>query len=314
MSESGPAGCDASRWEDPVWLATATAWIRARLAELGLTSTGPVEQPHVRPWSTVLRVPTAAGPVWFKANGAPYAHEAALVQRLSGTHPDLVPPLLAGDESTGWMLMTDAGATLRTVTDEPAWLAGWREVLPSYAALQVAWAGRVDELLACGVPDRRLDTLVEGYQELADTIGAERRVHDAATQVAALVDEVGSAGIPEGVQHDDLHDAQIFGAAGSYRILDWGDACVSHPFFTLSVSLQGVLVWGLSDEPDAVDPGPYLAAYLEPFRAAYGGAVTGIVPAAMRLGWACRAVNGYQPGEEQRTRARLGMFLDGRPA
>ena len=40
----------------PEWLAEATAWIRERVAV-----TGEIEQFHVRWWSTVLRVPTAAG-------------------------------------------------------------------------------------------------------------------------------------------------------------------------------------------------------------------------------------------------------------
>jgi hypothetical protein len=33
----------------------------------------------------------------------------------------------------------------------------------------------------------------------------------------------------------------------------------------------------------------------------------------MRLGWACRAVNGHVPGDERGTVTRLRMFLDGTP-
>lgn len=48
-----------------MWLARAHAWIDARLAALGLARAGDIEQPHVTMWSTVLRVPTQGGPVWF---------------------------------------------------------------------------------------------------------------------------------------------------------------------------------------------------------------------------------------------------------
>ena len=51
------------RWEEPAFLAEAITWVDDRLGELDLARTGEVEQPHVRSWSTVLRVPTAAGPV-----------------------------------------------------------------------------------------------------------------------------------------------------------------------------------------------------------------------------------------------------------
>ena len=47
-------------------------------------------------------------------------------------------------------------------------------------------------------------------------------------------------GIRETVQHDDLHDGQVFLGAGMHQVLDWGDACVSHPF-TLAVTLEGVI-------------------------------------------------------------------------
>ena len=50
-----------------------------------------------------------------------------------------------------------------------------------------------------------------------------------------------SHGVPETIQHDDLHDGQVYVRNGSYRLLDWGDACVSHPFFTMAVTLEGVI-------------------------------------------------------------------------
>ena len=53
-------------WTDPQWLAGALAWLEAQGVEL----TGAVEQPHVRPWSTALRVRTTDGVLWFTAASA----------------------------------------------------------------------------------------------------------------------------------------------------------------------------------------------------------------------------------------------------
>jgi hypothetical protein len=55
-------------WTDARWLADVKAWLDRQLEEIGLQSTGAIEQPHVRAWSTVPRVPTTGGDVWFEAN------------------------------------------------------------------------------------------------------------------------------------------------------------------------------------------------------------------------------------------------------
>ncbi len=302
-----------TRWQDPAWLARAHAWIEQELASLGLTRRGDIEQPHVYPWSTVLRVPTDAGPVWFKANTETLRHEAALAARLSARMPALVPPLLAHDPDTGWMLMADAGESLRTVVPRERSLDRWLEVLPRYADLQLAFTEDVGELLAVGVPDLRLATLPAKFEALVRTVDVEPRFRDAASHVADLCDRLGRFGIGETIQHDDLHDAQVFVRDGSHLVLDWGDACVSHPFFTLSVTLEGVLAWGLDDEEDSVDTAPFRDAYLAPFAARHDGDLVEAAGLATRLGWACRAVNGHVPGEDKATNTRLRMFLDGRP-
>ena len=36
--------------------------------------------------------------------------------------------------------------------------------------------------------------------------------------------------VPATIQHDDLHDANVLLNGATYRVFDWGDASVSHPF------------------------------------------------------------------------------------
>lgn len=66
-------------WRDPDWLEEAHAWIRAHSPG---ALTGPIEQPHVYPWATVLRAPTSGGVLWFKANAPIQRFEAALALEL----------------------------------------------------------------------------------------------------------------------------------------------------------------------------------------------------------------------------------------
>lgn len=77
-------------WRQPGWLDQVNAWIQDTLQEKGIRLTGPTEQYHLRPWSTVLRVPTSQGDVYFKAPAPVLVHEAALTQALSQWRPDCI--------------------------------------------------------------------------------------------------------------------------------------------------------------------------------------------------------------------------------
>jgi hypothetical protein len=301
------------RWQDPTWLASAQGWIDAQLSSMGLTRTGALEQPYVSLWSTVLRVPTTDGALWFKANDARLRHEAALVELLVTRRRDDILKPLASDTETGWMLMEDAGVSLRELLPAERRLDRWLDVLTCYAELQLEAADAVDSMLAVGVPDLRLTVLPDKYERLMHDIGAERRFRDATAYVSDLCDALGEFGIAETIQHDDLHDGQVFVKDGRHLLMDWGDACVSHPFFTLSVTLEGVLSWGLDDVENSVDTAPFRDAYLAPFAERYGGDLVAATGLALRLGWVCRAVNGHVAGDVTVTETRLRMFLDGRP-
>jgi aminoglycoside/choline kinase family phosphotransferase len=250
--------------------------------------------------------------VWFKANTEELRYEALVTHLVSRRVPDRVPPLLADDVERGWMLMEDAGRRLREVIAEERDLSRWDDVLDGAADIARAVEPDVGELLAAGVPDLRLATLPEQYAELVETTDVDQRFRDAVPRVRELADELASYGVTETLQHDDLHDGQVF-VTGDDRqlILDWGDAVVSHPFFTLSVTLEGVIAWGLDDVESSVDLAPLVARYLRRY-APDRPELIDAVPLALRLGWASRAVNGTTVEDPQSTSNRLTMFLDGR--
>ena len=64
-------------------------------------------------------------------------------------------------------------------------------------------------------------------------------------RIEALCAELAAFGIGPSIQHDDLNDGNVYVHDGAYRIMDWGDACVSHPFHTLTVALRATAWrWG----------------------------------------------------------------------
>jgi hypothetical protein len=314
-----------SGWTDPLWIAAAHEWIRVQLARLGAALTGPIEQPHVRPWATVMRVPTDEGLVWFKANAPVLAHEAAVVSVIAGRRPDRVPELLAADLERGWMLMGDGGLRLREIVERERSLRRWLELLPLYAQLQIDLAADADELVALGSPDRRLAVLGSQYEHLLDH-GVEglpeAELRGLTARVGEMCDRLASFGLPETIQHDDLHDGQVFVRDGRYLFFDWGDACVSHAFFTMAVTLEGVLAWGLDDVEGSEEIEPYRDAYLEPFAGyATRPELEEAHTIALRLGWLCRALNvhrlalGLERSVREKhlegVRIRLRLFADG---
>jgi hypothetical protein len=298
-------------WEDPAWLATAMVWVDGQLVAAGRPRTGEVDQFHVRPWSTVIRVPTEEGDVFFKANTPELRHEALVSLLLSRRVPGRVPPLLADDTDRGWMIMEDAGRRLREVIAEERDLTRWDDIIEGAAEIARVMEPDVDELLAAGVPDLRLATLPDRYAALVEQPDVEPRFRDAVPRVREMAEELASYGVTETLQHDDLHDGQVFVRDGRQLILDWGDCVVSHPFFTMSVTLEGGVAWGLDDVENSVDLDPFIDRYLrryDPERPELRQAV----PLALRLGWVCRAVNATTVEDPESTKNRLRMFLDGR--
>lgn len=301
-------------WTDPTWLAGATAWIDEHAER-----TGEIEQPHVRPWATALRVPTNDGTLWFKANVPALAHELPVIELLAARFPAAVPDVVALDEGHNWMLMRDGGEQLRAVIERERRLEHWLDVLPLYAELQIAAAADADRLIARGAPDRRLATLAKQYEQLLDRVDGltdseveALRAH--LPYAAMLCDELASVGIAATIQHDDLHDNNVLTREGKYVVFDWGDSCVTHPFLTMSVTLEGVIAWGVDDVEDSADLRPYRDAYLEPFTAfASKPELDAALDAAVRLGWVCRALTVEMYGStltgEAREKELAGMKL-----
>ena len=300
----------------------AERWIRAH-AEV----TGPIETTHEQAWSTVRRVPTADGTWWWKAPDG--LAEAPLTAFLAELRPDAVTDVVAIEPDHGWLLLRDAGTRLRELLDGDPDLGRWERALAVVADLQLAATPHAGELVAMGVPDHRVEVLPDLIEDLLgrdefllldEEEGLTRTQREALVAelpaVRAMCEELAAAGIGPSVQHDDLNDGNVYVDGDRYRIVDWGDACVSHPFFTLAVTLEGVIAWGVEDVEDSEDLRPHLAAYLGPYAAHYGTTVAHLREAAamaMRLGWVCRAVNGALPQDPGQTHTRLRMFLDGKP-
>jgi hypothetical protein len=216
--------------------AAAEGWIRSHI-----DPAGEIETEREAPWATVLRVPIAEGDVaWFKACAPAQSFEPRLTVELFSRWPDRVAEVLGYDEQRGWLLLADAGVPIGAFGDPPE---AWLDVLPLYAELQRGEAEYAPLHVAHGVPDLRLDVLPQRYEDLlrAD-LPLDRdelvELRAFAPRFGALCDELSSHAIPETVQHDDLRAANVYVCGERLRVLDWGDASISHPFASLLATFR----------------------------------------------------------------------------
>jgi Phosphotransferase enzyme family len=260
-----------------------------------------IEVTHERPWSTVLRVPLADGVAWFKACAPVQAFEPRLTAGLFARWPDRVAEVLGHDDERAWLLLADAGTPIRDLANSPE---SWLVALPLYAELQRGEATRAHEHLTHQVPDLRVAALPVRYDDLLQhDLPLEPdeifRLREFSPRFTELCGDLAARDVPETVQHDDLHMANVYAQGERLRVLDWGDASISHPFASLVVTFRFL------EEMNGFRSGdPWFArlrdAYLEP----WGRGLVDVFELATRVGAFAHAIAWARqrdalPGEER---------------
>jgi hypothetical protein len=279
---NAPSGHGTAVWSSPEWRAHAVSWLDERLASAGIERRGNVEQPHLEPWATVLKVPTNAGVVWMKAAAPGTAFEAGLYDLLAATVPDRVLTPITTDPGRGWMVLPDGGPSLGERLTGTALVEALASAMAEYGRMQLDLAPHVDGLLSLGVADMRPRMMGERFEQAlaatrADLDGrpadrsTHRRVAAMGETIASWCDGLAASSLPPSLDHNDLHPWNILGdgdgdgdGAGDVRFYDWGDSVVAHPFAAMLVPLGFVqrLLGAELDDPRFLDARD---AYLDVF-------------------------------------------------
>jgi hypothetical protein len=218
----------------------------------------------------VYTIPTASGPLWFKASGGDTRYEARLAWALASWVPDKVLTPLAVDAERGWQLLPDGGTPLRQLETnlDPA---AWDRFAAGYAELQRKVTPHAEELLGLGLPDHRPAAMPGHFAELLEdptvVIDEQKRAALRAlrTEYADACARLAEAGPASTIQHDDLHSNNVLPTPHGDQFFDWGDASVAHPFASLLVALRTM---AYTFELQADDPAVrrFRDAYLEPWE------------------------------------------------
>jgi hypothetical protein len=281
------------------------AWADSVLAARGQARTAPAEQ--VRTWnlSSLWRLPTAHGTAWLKVVPPFFAHEGSVLAALSGEHV----PALLGHDGPRVLLAEIPGADCYGAP-----LPQLLTMIEMLVDLQARWLGRVDELLALGMPDWRARTMTGDIANLIERTGPAL-APDARVVLDAFVDgligrfaAVEGCGLTDGLVHGDFHPGNVRGTAGHLVMLDWGDTGVGHPLLDLPQFLANA---------GAVEP----AVLRDHWHAAWRRAVPGSDPerasallapiAAARLALTYqRFLDGIEPSEHPYHRSDVPHWLE----
>jgi hypothetical protein len=188
------------------------------------------------------------------------AHEVALTVALASRWPDRVPEVVAADSERSWLLLRDGGARIADSGDYEA----FPRALELYGELQVGEIAHVDELIGIGLRDLRLPVVVDAYETFferdhglhADEVA---RLKGLASRYRELCAELAGLGLPASIQHDDLHEWNVFVRGERVALYDWGDSSVGFPLWSWLKPFFAVS--GASRDPE-----PLRAAYVSAWR------------------------------------------------
>ncbi len=257
-------------WELRGFFTNAVDWSQARLDELKIKATGAaVQVKGAWAYSTVIRLPTSGGDVYFKAVSSSQANEPLLLKRLAQRSPRNVPELLASDDDRRWMLMRDFGGTETHKLDDHHHL----ESMKRFAEIQLAASAELDAWRGAGCQDRLLECVACSMDDLiADPVVARgvnaaelERLTTIVHEYRGLFEELTASGLPNTLVNQDFRIGNVVWSDDRYVFYDWADSVITHPFFSATRFLNFI-----HDKPPLEANArhePMIEAYLEPWQA-----------------------------------------------
>ncbi|TYS67436.1 phosphotransferase [Sutcliffiella horikoshii] len=249
----------------------ALEWIKRKAKELNLSGISDQETIKATDISLVEKFTFQNATLYFKATGKSSEFEPSLTEELFLRNPKQTVEVIASHSDHPWMLMKELkGESLRKTKDKDC----WKNCLQEYAHLQVKESKNLSRLVDIGVPDRRFAILKDEIElhllDLCQT-GLNRsetkQIMDIKEELLKMCDRMENV-VPYSLDHGDLHSGniQVAGNGNEPVFFDWGDAAVSHPFFSTRIFWHALdeLIESESEWLDIVNEfKPY---YLEPWR------------------------------------------------
>lgn len=220
-------------------------WGADCLASYGYSITQKPEVVLSTPWSSMIRFSTLNGDFYLKQTPPAISREPEIIQLLSDRFHANVPSVIAINHDLSCFMMRDAGKTLRVNLKNKFNVDLLCQMIKEYSTLQRSTEANLEEFLKLGVPDWRLDKLPILYDQILsqkDFLKADNMtdqelqiLHDLRPQFLAQCELLASYEIPATIGIPDFNDNNtLFNTnTGVMTFIDWGEATITHPFFSL---------------------------------------------------------------------------------
>jgi hypothetical protein len=232
----------SARWHTDEFRDELRAWCEEIVGPLTTMT-----QHKLRGWATVWRVETSEG-AWFAKQNCPLQQvEVPLMAALARLAPERVVPVTAARD--GFLLTPDQGPVFHDTAGDD--LENWVRLARDAALLQRELVPHRAELIGLGLSELRpeecpdyLQARLEQHAGLADDdprrlspdVAARLRAH--LPVVRRWAEQVAALGLPVTLNHNDLHENNVFDVDGRLRFFDFGDALSTEPLGVLLVPLN----------------------------------------------------------------------------
>ena len=233
----------------PGWFRDLYQWVQGVTEPMGFPLTGGFQQLNASPSFCLIRFETDGPAFWFKAVGPPNQREFPITQALAELFPEYIPSILADrPDWNGWLTREAAGVNLAGSQEG----ALWDVAAAALARLQLASIGHGRRILAAGAHDFRVASLADQVEPFMETMALlmdrQTRVPPPVLSRAELalvgerigeaIDKIRDLEMPDALGHLDLNPGNIIGSGERCAFLDWAEAYVGHPFFSLQYLLE----------------------------------------------------------------------------
>ena len=258
-------------FEKPGWLFALKDLLQDALRKIPLTINENFVQFTAGTSCSLIRFETNREAVWFKAVDEPNSREFPLTVLLSSKLQGYLPRILATQPNwNAWVMPAIPGIPLSEAEDSSVWYNAARDL----ARLQIASVGIVGDVLELEPRDVRTETLLERIQPFFAVVGmlmeqqtksapprvlpSELETLESDTREALLA--LQREPVPDTVGNLDLNPDNVIALPQSTVFLDWAEASVGHPFFSLAHLLEHRRASATS--PEKGDDDRLVATYL----------------------------------------------------
>jgi Phosphotransferase enzyme family len=229
-----------------------SAWVEEQLRPLGLGLDGNFRQLQATASFALIRFATHRGAVWFKAVGDPNLREFSISRLLSAALRQYLPGLLAAKTEWNAWLTEEAGGQGLFESSDPA---TWCRAAKSLAELQIASLPHTPDLLTADAHDVRsqklltmaapfflvMEEIMEAQTKTTVPKLSPQEIRAVRERVTEALGKLQEHDIPDALNHLDLNPCNVVVSTNKCTFLDWAQAAVGNPFFSLEYLRQDFL-------------------------------------------------------------------------